>query len=166
MRLVASKAACRRWTQQCDWFGVCAHCAHAHLDAGRHCDVWVLEGLEACELQRDMMNNEAYSNGWRLKLEDKTRRRAAAAPAEAKAIADATDKELGRGLILGPFTTFKYLVRAVSDAVGRHVVPWVLPRFARWQTDKYRAPARGTAAWGVGYADDLQSAPELSRQPL
>ena len=68
MRLVASKAACRRWTQQCDWFGVCAHCAHAHLDAGRHCDVWVLEGLEACELQRDMMNNEAYSNGWRLKL--------------------------------------------------------------------------------------------------
>ena len=117
MRLVASKAACRRWTQQYDWFGVCAHCAHAHLDAGRHCDVWVLEGLEACELQRDMMNNEAYSNGWRLKLEDKTRRRAAAAPAEAKAIADATDKELGRGLILGPFTTFKYLVRAVSDAL-------------------------------------------------
>ena len=93
--------------------------------------------LRACNEQLTKMQNSERAIAWKSWLEFKTIKRAQADPEAAAAVHAATMKEVNRDLVSAPMT-WKSLVRTLSDAIGRYVIPWCLPRFARWQNDKYR----------------------------
>ena len=106
------------------------------------------ERMAECVAQLAEIRNPAAAGVWVSQLHKMTMQRAKRNPEAAKAVYDATRKELTRGLVRGPFETTQALRSHLLRITGHDEPLWPLPRFARWQggTKGYRAIDDGKLA--------------------
>ena len=104
----------------------------------------------ACEAQLATMADPARAAARSTALAERTLKAALRDPEAAAAVRATTAKELGRGLIDGPFASVGELRRALARGTRRSPspAPWPLSRFARWQGEEkgYRAIDDGKEA--------------------